>query len=141
MGEEDLLGCQIQKPRLFWLSSLLILIGHGFSTLSCRKAAKREILLCDYEGCGKIFSNRQYLNVRPGGNRCAPVPLLCSREVQLSWGRASLPLPVSSGATRSFGDPLDGSGFPCPHSFLGIPAVALELELGNLNCPWLSEAG
>ncbi|KYO17315.1 zinc finger protein 692 isoform X1 [Alligator mississippiensis] len=27
-----------------------------------RKAAKREILLCDYEGCGKIFSNRQYLN-------------------------------------------------------------------------------
>ncbi|XP_039569005.1 zinc finger protein 692-like isoform X2 [Passer montanus] len=28
-----------------------------------RKAAKREILLCDFEGCGKIFSNRQYLNV------------------------------------------------------------------------------
>lgn len=28
-----------------------------------RKAAKREILLCDYDGCGKIFSNRQYLNV------------------------------------------------------------------------------
>ncbi|XP_061474989.1 zinc finger protein 692 [Rhineura floridana] len=27
-----------------------------------RKAAKREILLCDYDGCGKIFSNRQYLN-------------------------------------------------------------------------------
>ncbi|XP_062454559.1 zinc finger protein 692 isoform X2 [Rhea pennata] len=27
-----------------------------------RKAAKREILLCDFEGCGKIFSNRQYLN-------------------------------------------------------------------------------
>ncbi|KAM9207915.1 LOW QUALITY PROTEIN: zinc finger protein 692-like [Leptosomus discolor] len=26
-----------------------------------RKAAKREILLCDFEGC-KIFSNRQYLN-------------------------------------------------------------------------------
>ncbi|POI21342.1 hypothetical protein CIB84_014911, partial [Bambusicola thoracicus] len=24
-----------------------------------RKAAKREILLCDFEGCGKIFSNRQ----------------------------------------------------------------------------------
>ncbi|XP_005062404.1 PREDICTED: zinc finger protein 692-like isoform X1 [Ficedula albicollis] len=29
---------------------------------SARKAAKREILLCDFEGCGKIFSNRQYLN-------------------------------------------------------------------------------
>ncbi|KFU91028.1 Zinc finger protein 692, partial [Chaetura pelagica] len=27
-----------------------------------RKAAKREILLCDFEGCGKIFSNLQYLN-------------------------------------------------------------------------------
>ncbi|XP_064496758.1 zinc finger protein 692-like [Pseudopipra pipra] len=27
-----------------------------------RKAAKREILLCDFEGCGKIFSKRQYLN-------------------------------------------------------------------------------
>ncbi|XP_077180881.1 zinc finger protein 692 isoform X2 [Paroedura picta] len=27
-----------------------------------RKAAKQEILLCDYDGCGKIFSNRQYLN-------------------------------------------------------------------------------
>lgn len=27
-----------------------------------RKAAKREILLCEFEGCGKIFSNRQYLN-------------------------------------------------------------------------------
>ncbi|KFW72131.1 Zinc finger protein 692, partial [Pygoscelis adeliae] len=27
-----------------------------------RKAAKREILLCDFEGCGKIFSNRQSLN-------------------------------------------------------------------------------
>uniref|UniRef100_A0A8D0G6Y8 Zinc finger protein 692 n=1 Tax=Sphenodon punctatus TaxID=8508 RepID=A0A8D0G6Y8_SPHPU len=27
-----------------------------------RKAAKREILLCDFDGCGKIFSNRQYLN-------------------------------------------------------------------------------
>ncbi|XP_069738057.1 zinc finger protein 692 isoform X3 [Phaenicophaeus curvirostris] len=27
-----------------------------------RKAAKREILLCDFEGCGKLFSNRQYLN-------------------------------------------------------------------------------
>ncbi|XP_051625595.1 zinc finger protein 692-like [Manacus candei] len=27
-----------------------------------RKAAKREILLCDFEGCRKIFSNRQYLN-------------------------------------------------------------------------------
>ncbi|XP_064900177.1 zinc finger protein 692 isoform X2 [Columba livia] len=27
-----------------------------------RKAAKREILLCDFAGCGKIFSNRQYLN-------------------------------------------------------------------------------
>ncbi|OPJ80723.1 hypothetical protein AV530_010096 [Patagioenas fasciata monilis] len=26
------------------------------------KAAKREILLCDFAGCGKIFSNRQYLN-------------------------------------------------------------------------------
>ncbi|XP_034287711.1 zinc finger protein 692 isoform X2 [Pantherophis guttatus] len=32
-----------------------------------RKAAKREILLCDYDGCGKIFSNRQYLNVSEGG--------------------------------------------------------------------------
>ncbi|KAG8127844.1 hypothetical protein E2320_014729 [Naja naja] len=31
-----------------------------------RKAAKREILLCDYDGCGKIFSNRQYLNVSDG---------------------------------------------------------------------------
>ncbi|TFJ95696.1 phosphoglycerate kinase [Platysternon megacephalum] len=28
----------------------------------CRKATKREMLLCDFEGCGKIFSNRQYLN-------------------------------------------------------------------------------
>ncbi|XP_026502743.1 zinc finger protein 692-like [Terrapene carolina triunguis] len=28
-----------------------------------RKATKREMLLCDFEGCGKIFSNRQYLNV------------------------------------------------------------------------------
>ncbi|XP_064496580.1 zinc finger protein 692-like [Pseudopipra pipra] len=27
-----------------------------------RKAAKREILLCDFEGCGKIFSKHQYLN-------------------------------------------------------------------------------
>ncbi|KAM9253840.1 LOW QUALITY PROTEIN: zinc finger protein 692 [Dugong dugon] len=27
-----------------------------------RKAAKRELLLCDFPGCGKIFSNRQYLN-------------------------------------------------------------------------------
>ncbi|XP_029428683.1 zinc finger protein 692 [Rhinatrema bivittatum] len=27
-----------------------------------RRTAKREILLCDFEGCGKIFSNRQYLN-------------------------------------------------------------------------------
>ncbi|XP_077690341.1 zinc finger protein 692 isoform X3 [Eretmochelys imbricata] len=27
-----------------------------------RKATKREMLLCDFEGCGKIFSNRQYLN-------------------------------------------------------------------------------
>ncbi|XP_064495575.1 zinc finger protein 692-like [Pseudopipra pipra] len=27
-----------------------------------RKAAKREILLCDFEGCGKIFSKYQYLN-------------------------------------------------------------------------------
>ncbi|XP_039944720.1 zinc finger protein 692-like isoform X4 [Hirundo rustica] len=27
-----------------------------------RKAAKHEILLCNFEGCGKIFSNRQYLN-------------------------------------------------------------------------------
>uniref|UniRef100_H3A4U4 Zinc finger protein 692 n=1 Tax=Latimeria chalumnae TaxID=7897 RepID=H3A4U4_LATCH len=27
-----------------------------------RKAAKKEILLCDFDGCGKIFSNRQYLN-------------------------------------------------------------------------------
>ncbi|XP_027487670.1 zinc finger protein 692-like, partial [Corapipo altera] len=27
-----------------------------------RKAAKHEILLCDFEGCGKIFSNHQYLN-------------------------------------------------------------------------------
>ena len=37
--------------------------------LSCRKAAKREILLCDFEGCGKIFSNRQYLNVRAAVGR------------------------------------------------------------------------
>ncbi|XP_044528994.1 zinc finger protein 692 isoform X5 [Gracilinanus agilis] len=27
-----------------------------------RKAAKRELLPCDFPGCGKIFSNRQYLN-------------------------------------------------------------------------------
>lgn len=27
-----------------------------------RKTAKMEILQCDYEECGKIFSNRQYLN-------------------------------------------------------------------------------
>lgn len=44
----------------------------GFSVSSLfdflhRKAAKREILLCDYDGCGKIFSNRQYLNVSDGG--------------------------------------------------------------------------
>lgn len=29
-----------------------------------RKAAKRELLPCDFPGCGRIFSNRQYLNVR-----------------------------------------------------------------------------
>uniref|UniRef100_A0A8C0C3F6 Zinc finger protein 692 n=1 Tax=Balaenoptera musculus TaxID=9771 RepID=A0A8C0C3F6_BALMU len=27
-----------------------------------RKAAKRELLPCDFPGCGRIFSNRQYLN-------------------------------------------------------------------------------
>ncbi|KAM5299961.1 zinc finger protein 692 [Ctenodactylus gundi] len=27
-----------------------------------RKAAKRELMPCDFPGCGKIFSNRQYLN-------------------------------------------------------------------------------
>ncbi|XP_040833097.1 zinc finger protein 692 isoform X1 [Ochotona curzoniae] len=27
-----------------------------------RKAARRELLPCDFPGCGKIFSNRQYLN-------------------------------------------------------------------------------
>ncbi|XP_036170198.1 zinc finger protein 692 isoform X2 [Myotis myotis] len=27
-----------------------------------RKAAKKELLPCDYPGCGRIFSNRQYLN-------------------------------------------------------------------------------
>ncbi|XP_062948729.1 zinc finger protein 692 isoform X1 [Cynocephalus volans] len=27
-----------------------------------RKAAKRELMPCDYPGCGRIFSNRQYLN-------------------------------------------------------------------------------
>ncbi|XP_075398250.1 zinc finger protein 692 isoform X3 [Tenrec ecaudatus] len=27
-----------------------------------RKAAKKELLPCDFPGCGKIFSNRQYLN-------------------------------------------------------------------------------
>ncbi|XP_051851620.1 zinc finger protein 692 isoform X2 [Antechinus flavipes] len=27
-----------------------------------RKTAKRELLPCDFPGCGKIFSNRQYLN-------------------------------------------------------------------------------
>lgn len=43
---------------------LLLLPANDFShVFSVRKAAKREILLCDFEGCGKIFSNRQYLNV------------------------------------------------------------------------------
>ncbi|KAF5912008.1 hypothetical protein HPG69_003282, partial [Diceros bicornis minor] len=32
-----------------------------------RKAAKRELLPCDFPGCGRIFSNRQYLNVRGTG--------------------------------------------------------------------------
>ncbi|XP_046309841.1 zinc finger protein 692 isoform X6 [Marmota monax] len=27
-----------------------------------RKAAKRELMSCDFPGCGRIFSNRQYLN-------------------------------------------------------------------------------
>ncbi|KAF6098319.1 zinc finger protein 692 [Phyllostomus discolor] len=27
-----------------------------------RKAAKKELLPCDFPGCGRIFSNRQYLN-------------------------------------------------------------------------------
>ncbi|XP_012610006.1 zinc finger protein 692 isoform X8 [Microcebus murinus] len=27
-----------------------------------RKAAKRELMPCDFPGCGRIFSNRQYLN-------------------------------------------------------------------------------
>lgn len=48
----------------FLMSSLTMV----FHFPSCRKAAKREILLCDFEGCGKIFSNRQYLNVRVGGS-------------------------------------------------------------------------
>lgn len=29
-----------------------------------RRAARRELLPCDFPGCGRIFSNRQYLNVR-----------------------------------------------------------------------------
>lgn len=40
-----------------------------------------------------------------------------------------------------FVDPPDGSGFACPGSVLGILAVVLEVELGNLNCLWLSKAG
>ncbi|XP_068780029.1 zinc finger protein 692 isoform X3 [Struthio camelus] len=64
-----------------------------------RKAAKREILLCDFEGCGKIFSNRQYLNVRTmgwGEERLRPPALVSSiwvreqsREViagKWAWG-------------------------------------------------------
>lgn len=44
--------------------TLLLLPANDFSRIFfVRKAAKREILLCDFEGCGKIFSNRQYLNV------------------------------------------------------------------------------
>lgn len=43
---------------------ILLLPANDFSHIFLtRKAAKREILLCDFEGCGKIFSNRQYLNV------------------------------------------------------------------------------
>ncbi|XP_043940059.1 zinc finger protein 692-like isoform X2 [Protopterus annectens] len=37
--------------------------GQGrFIQKRIRKAAKKELLLCEYIGCGKIFSNRQYLN-------------------------------------------------------------------------------
>lgn len=39
-----------------------------------RKAAKKELMPCDFPGCGRIFSNRQYLNVRGssgmGGGCC-----------------------------------------------------------------------
>ncbi|EHB16120.1 Zinc finger protein 692 [Heterocephalus glaber] len=28
-----------------------------------RRAAKRELMPCDFPGCGRIFSNRQYLNI------------------------------------------------------------------------------
>lgn len=63
MDEEDLAGGGKSKSHSFFGSPpLLILTSGGF--LFRRKAAKREILLCDFEGCGKIFSNRQYLNVR-----------------------------------------------------------------------------
>lgn len=37
------------------------------SHFSLRKAAKRELMPCDFPGCGRIFSNRQYLNVRDTG--------------------------------------------------------------------------
>lgn len=60
-------------------------LAHPDIPRSSRKAAKREILLCDFEGCGKIFSNRQYLNVRPvGGGWEGPKSLFRAREVQLS---------------------------------------------------------
>ncbi|XP_069089102.1 zinc finger protein 692 isoform X1 [Pleurodeles waltl] len=36
--------------------------GSQIAKKRIRKSAKMEILQCDYEGCGKIFSNRQYLN-------------------------------------------------------------------------------
>uniref|UniRef100_A0A8C3RGH2 C2H2-type domain-containing protein n=1 Tax=Cyanoderma ruficeps TaxID=181631 RepID=A0A8C3RGH2_9PASS len=50
-------------PHSRAFSTLLLLPGNNFSRIFfVRKAAKREILLCDFEGCGKIFSNRQYLN-------------------------------------------------------------------------------
>lgn len=68
-------------------------------------------------------------------------PPLMPQEVQPSWAQASVPLPVSSGASMGFVDPPDGSGFACPGSVLGILAVGLEVELGNLNCLWLSKAG
>lgn len=141
MGEEDLVGCQIQKPQLFRLPSLLILTDGGFPPSLLQEGGKardppvrlrrlRQDLLQppvpEREGWGQLLR----LN-----------PPLVPREVQPSWVRASLPLPVSSGATRTFGDPLDRSGFACPSSIWGILAVVLELELGDLNCPRLSEAG
>lgn len=61
-------------------------LAHPDIPRSSRKAAKREILLCDFEGCGKIFSNRQYLNVRPVvvGREGPKSLFFCAREVQPS---------------------------------------------------------